>query len=125
MGPASLEQKGDGSYDVHARIDDMNVNGIAASLNFASCVAFDGTIFQRSPDKDRALVHLRGYNDWTMDEWSAAYPGRFIPCGLLPTWDMDATVPEVKRIANKGFTTVCLNENPTVHSLPSVHNSYW
>src|SRR5512139_2091759 len=34
MEPSSFEQLRKGVYDVHARIDDMNVNGIAASLNF-------------------------------------------------------------------------------------------
>src|SRR4029077_4632158 len=38
MEPTSLSQLRKGVYQVDARIDDMNVNGIAASLNFASCV---------------------------------------------------------------------------------------
>src|SRR5258705_446419 len=54
-----------------------------------------------------------------------AYPGRFIPCGILPTWDMDATVAELHRIAAKGCHAVSINENPTVQDLPSIHNEYW
>ena len=38
----SLEQLRKGCYDVHARIDDMDVNGIAASLNFGNSIGFDG-----------------------------------------------------------------------------------
>ena len=103
----------------------MNVNGIAASLNFGTCVGFDGGRFHKAPDKALSLMHLRAYNDWHIDEWCGAYPGRFIPCALLPTWDMDATVEEIKRIAKKGCTAVSLNENPTTQGLPSVHNEYW
>ena len=125
MEPTSFEQLRKGVYDVHARIDDMNVNGIAASLNFGTAVGFDGGRFHRAPDKGQALVHLRAYNDWHIDEWCGAYPGRFIPCGLLPTWDMDATVEEIARIAAKGCTAVSLNENPTKQDLPSIHNAYW
>ncbi len=125
MEPTALEQLRKGVYDVHARIDDMNVNGIAASLNFASCVGFDGGRFHKAADKGKALVHLRAYNDWHIDEWCAAYPGRFIPCALLPTWDQQAMVAEVERIARKGCTAVSLNENPTVQGLPSIHNAYW
>jgi hypothetical protein len=33
-------------YDVNARVSDMNINGIAASLNFGSFVAFDGSLIQ-------------------------------------------------------------------------------
>ncbi len=123
--PTALAQLRAGCYDVHARIDDMNVNGIAASLNFASCVGFDGGVFHKVEDKKKALVHLRAYNDWHIDEWCGAYPGRFIPCALLPTWDQDATVAEVARIAAKGCTAVSINENPTTQGLPSIHNAYW
>src|SRR3984957_11188615 len=125
MEPTALEQLRRGVYDVDARIDDMNVNGIAASLNFASCVGFDGGVFHKGPNKDQALVHLRAYNDWHIDEWCAAHPGLFSPCALLPTWDQKAMVEEVRRVARKGCTAVSLNENPTVQQLPSIHNAYW
>jgi predicted TIM-barrel fold metal-dependent hydrolase len=125
MEPTSLEQLRKGCYDSKARVDDMNVNGIAASLNFGSFPGFDGNRFQKVPDKEKALVHLRGYNDWHIDEWCADHPGRFIPCALLPTWDMKATLEEIRRIAKKGCTAVSINENPTVLGLPSIHNAYW
>jgi predicted TIM-barrel fold metal-dependent hydrolase len=123
--PTAFNQLRKGCYDHNARIDDMNVNGIASSLNFASCVGFDGGVFHRVPDKAKALVHLRAYNDWHIDEWCGSHPGRFIPCALLPTWDSRATVEEIKRIARKGCTAVSINENPTVQNLPSIHNAYW
>ena len=125
MEPTSFEQLRPGVYNVDARIGDMNVNGIAASLNFGTAVGFDGGRFHKAPDKDQALIHMRAYNDWHIDEWCAAHPGRFIPCALLPTWDMDATVAEIKRVAKKGCTAVSVNENPTKQDLPSVHNAYW
>jgi len=125
MEPTALEQLRKGVYDVNARIGDMNVNGIAASLNFAGCVGFDGGTFHRAPDKAKALVHLRAHNDWNIDEWCGAYPDRFIPCALLPTWDQKAMVEEVRRIARKGCAAVSLNENPTTQKLPSIHNAYW
>jgi len=125
MEPTALEQLRKGVYDPKARIDDMNVNGVAASLNFANCVGFDGGRFHKAPDKAKSLVHMRAYNDWHIDEWCAPYPGRFIPCALLPTWDMNATVAELKRIVSKGCTTVSINENPTMQGLPSIHNAYW
>ena len=123
--PTALNQLRRGVYDVHERINDMNVNGIAASLNFGSCVGFDGGVFHRSQDKALAKTHMSAYNDWHIDHWCGAYPGRFIPCGLLPTWDMDATIAEIKRIKAKGCNTVSLNENPTKQNLPSIHNAYW
>ena len=49
---------------------------------------------------------MQAYNDWHVDEWCAAYPGRFIPCAILPTYDMDATIAELKRMADKGCHNV-------------------
>jgi len=125
MEPTALEQLRPGVYDVHERIKDMDVNGIAASLNFGSVFDFAGGRLHKVPDKDLAKIHVSAYNDWHIDEWCAAYPGRFIPCAILPTWDMDATIAEMKRVSAKGCHTISVNENPTVNGLPSIHNEYW
>ena len=123
--PTALNQLRKGVYDSSARVDDMNVNGIAASLNFGSFIGFDGALFGKYPDKAQGLRHLQAYNDWHIDEWCGNHPGRFIPCGILPTWDMDACVAEIKRISKKGCTAVSISENPTTIGLPSIHNAYW
>lgn len=125
MEPTALSQLRTGCYDANERVADMNINGMAASLNFASFPGFDGGLFTLAPDKAAALTHLRAYNDWHVDEWCGSNPGRFIPCGLLPTWDMDATVAELKRLKAKGCNAVSINENPTKRDLPSIHNAYW
>lgn len=126
MEPQSLAQMRKGCWDAKARLDDMNVSGVAASMNFGSIGGFDGSVcFHTAPDKDMALKHLRAYNDWHILEWCATDPGRFIPLAILPTWDMDATVDEIKRIANMGCHAVSLTENPTKIDLPSIHNAYW
>jgi predicted TIM-barrel fold metal-dependent hydrolase len=125
MEPNSLEQLREGVYNVHARIGDMDVNGIAASLNFGSVFDFAGSRLSKAPDRRLAIRHLQAYNDWHIDEWCGAYPGRFIPCAILPCWDMDATVAELKRVSAKGCHAVSINENPTAIGLPSIHNEYW
>lgn len=126
MEPQSLAQVRKGCYDPKARLEDMDINGIACSLNFGSIGGFDGSrCFHNAPDKDLALVHLRAYNDWHILDWCGTDPSRFIACALLPTWDMDATVEEIERIAAMGCTSVTLTENPTKIGLPSIHNAYW
>jgi predicted TIM-barrel fold metal-dependent hydrolase len=125
MEPTALDQLRKGVYDVDARINDMNVNGIAASLNFGSVFDQAGSRLHTVPDRDMAVRHLRAYNDWHIDEWCGAFPGRFIPCAILPTWDMPATVAELKRISAKGCHAVSISENPTSQGLPSIHNDYW
>jgi predicted TIM-barrel fold metal-dependent hydrolase len=123
--PTSVDQLRKGVYNVDARIGDMDVNGIAASLNFGSMSGTDGGLFVRVADKAQSLTHLQAYNDWHIDEWCGAFPGRFIPCGILPMWDAQLAAHEVARLAGKGCHAVSINENPTVQGLPSIHNSEW
>ena len=80
--PASFDQVRPGTYDVHERIRDMNVNGVLASLNFPSWPGLGGQFFVQSDDTEFVEVMIRAYNDWHIDEWCGAYPGRFIPLAL-------------------------------------------
>lgn len=125
MEPTNLDQLRKGCWDVDARVGDMNINGIAASLNFPSFAGIDGGLFIRAEDKAQAIVHMRAYNDWHIDEWCGAHPGRFIPLGILPLWDMDETAKEVRRLADKGCFAVTMSENPTKGGLPGVHTGYY
>ena len=37
---------------------------------------------------------IQAYNDWHVDEWCGAYPDRFIPCGILPLFDVERAAAE-------------------------------
>jgi hypothetical protein len=67
---------------VHARIGDMNANGVLASMCFPSFPHFDGKFFVDAADKELALVVLRAYNDWHVHEWAGAYPRTVHPAGV-------------------------------------------
>ena len=68
---------------------------------------------------------LQAYNDWAIDEWCGAYPGRFIPLGIVPMWDVDVAVDEVHRIAKKGCRSISFLETPHVQGFPSFLSGYW
>jgi len=125
MEPTSYAQLRPGTYDVHERIRDMNANGVLASLCFPSFPSLCGEKFFRHPDREAAHVILQAYNDWHVDEWCAAYPGRFIPLGLLPLWNVELMAQEVRRLARKGCHAVSFTESPDAHGLPSIHDAYW
>ena len=123
--PTAHAEMRPGAYNVHERIRDMNRNGVLASMCFPSMAGFSGRTFQEAKDKELALVMLKAYNDWHIDEWCGAYPGRFIPQAILPIWDMDATVTELRRVAEKGARAVTMPELPHVQGLPSYHSDSW
>ncbi len=126
LNPATFAEMRPGAYDIHARVEDMNRNGILASMCFPSFAGFSARYFQEAKDKDLSLVMLKAYNDWHVDEWCAAYPGRMIPCAILPVWDPVALVEEVERVAAKGVRAVTMPELPHIQGLPSYHDlEYW
>src|SRR5437016_12205011 len=74
--PQSLDEVRPGCYDVHERVRDMDSGGVLASMNFPSFPTFTARVFA-SDDPALSLALVRAYNDWHIDEWCAAYPGRF------------------------------------------------
>jgi len=126
LDPTSMAEMRPGAHDIHERVRDMNRNGILASMCFPSFAGFAASFFHNAPDKDLALVMLEAYNDWHIDEWCAAYPGRFIPLALMPVWDREGMAAEVARIAGKGCHAVTMPELPHTMGLPSYHDlEYW
>src|SRR3546814_16134315 len=99
----------------------MNANGILASLNFPSVVKFDGELFHQFENKQNALTLLQAYNDWHIDEWCGSHPGRNIPLALIPYWDINATIAELKRVSAKGCHAITFSDNPSLKGQPSIH----
>jgi predicted TIM-barrel fold metal-dependent hydrolase len=125
LNPTRYDQMRKGCYDVDERVRDMNANGVLGSLNFPTFPHFCGQLFARQQDKDLSLAVVRAYNDWHIDEWCGAHPGRFIPCGVTPFWDPDLMAEEVRRIAGKGCHAVTFSENPEKLGHPSLHSDHW
>jgi len=126
MNPSTFSEMRPGCYDIHQRVRDMNRNGILASMCFPSFAGFSARFFQEASDHDLALIMLKAYNDWHIDEWAASYPGRFIPLAIAPVWDPAALADEVRRVAGKGCRAITMPELPHLQGLPSYHDlDYW
>ncbi len=125
MEPTAYAQMRPGCYDVHERIRDMNANGVLAQIGFPSFPSFSGSLFAACEDKELALALLRAYNDWHIDEWCGAYPGRFIPLSLPAIWDPRLMAEEVRRVAKKGCHTVSFTQDPSGIGQPSIHDPHW
>ena len=123
--PGSYSELRPGCFDVHERVKDMDANGILGSLNFPTMAGFNARTFTEAGDKELALVALRAYNDWAIDEWAGSYPDRFIPQGLVPMWDIDLAVEEAHRLGQKGCRSISFLETPHVQGFPSFLSGHW
>jgi predicted TIM-barrel fold metal-dependent hydrolase len=125
--PLPYSEMRPGCYDAKARIADMNQAGILASLCFPTVTRFCGQLFSEASDREFGFTCLQAYNDWMIEEWCGAAPGRYIPLILIPIWDPKLAATEMERCAAKGATTFAFSENPAPLGLPTIHdpNRYW
>jgi predicted TIM-barrel fold metal-dependent hydrolase len=97
-----------GGFDPHARIPDMDADGIDAAFLYPSLGLFAGGIH----DPELAAATCRAYNRWLAD-YCKPYPDRLFGVAMLPMQDVDRAIGEM-RFAKKelGFKGGFLRPNP-------------
>lgn len=124
--PARFSEMRRGCWDIDARIEDMDLNGVWASLNFPSMVTgFCGRVFAEVADRELGHHTVRAWNDWLHDSWWSPYPERIIPLGITDLADPIRGAQEIRRNAERGFVAVSLPERPHRIGLPSLFTGYW
>ncbi len=126
MDPSRFDEMRPGCFDIHARIADMDINGIWASLCFPSLVAgFCGAVFSRAEDPELGVACMRAWNDWHLDVWAGTYPDRIIPLQLPWLADTAVATAEVRSNAERGFKAVSFPEFPSALGFPSIFSGDW
>ena len=124
--PTRFEDMRRGCFDIDARISDMDINGVWASLNFPSQITgFSGRVYSQASDPELGLAVTRAFNDWVHEAWWGPYPERIIPCGITYLTDPGMGAAEIRRNAERGFRSVTLPERPHRIGLPSIFSGYW
>jgi predicted TIM-barrel fold metal-dependent hydrolase len=125
--PFRFDQMRPGCYDVHARVKDMDINGVWAMLNFPSMITgFCGRVFGFASDPEVGKACVRAWNDWLYEEWYLSYPERIIPLGITYLNDPVEAAREIRRNAERGFRSVSLPERPHAIGLPSLwERDHW
>jgi predicted TIM-barrel fold metal-dependent hydrolase len=91
-----------GGYDPHARLIDMNAEGIDIAVLYPTSMLTwveDARLFGAA---------CGAYNNWLRDYCSAA-PSRLYGAGVVPLQDIDAAVAEMRRcVEHRGFKAIML-----------------
>jgi predicted TIM-barrel fold metal-dependent hydrolase len=125
MSPITYDEMRPGCYEPKARLDDMTMNWVDASLSFPTFPRFCGQTVLEAKDREVAHACVLAYNDWMVEEWCGDSGGRLIPLIIVPLWDADLAAAEVLRNAARGVHAVCFSEIPPKLGLPSIHSGYW
>jgi len=124
--PRRWDEMRKGCWQIDARIADMDLNGVYASVCFPSRVAgFGGARFSEMHDKELGLACARAWNDWHLEEWARPYPDRIIPLQVPWLRDPEIAASEVRANAERGFKTVTFLDNPAALGLPPIWDHYW
>ena len=124
-GFARFDEMRPGCYDPKERLAEMDLDGVWAQLSFPDFCRFAGHRFIACKDKSLATLCIQAYNDFIAEEWCATDPARLMAVAVLPLWDVEAAVAEVKRVAARGVKAIAFSENPTTLELPSVYTTHW
>jgi predicted TIM-barrel fold metal-dependent hydrolase len=126
MEPARFDEMRRGCWDIDARVHDMDLDGVYASLCFPSLIAgFAGTIFAKSKNPELGLAALRAWNDWHIEEWAGPHPDRIIPLQLAWINDPEVAAADIYANAARGFKAVSFPENPFDLRLPAMIDPHW
>lgn len=125
MKPITFEDMRPGCWQPAERLADMDLNGVQAQLCFPNYPRFCGQIFLHGTDRELALLSVRVYNDWMVEEWCGPSGARLIPLCIVPLWDVELAATEVRRNAARGVRAVAFSEIPAYLGLPGLHGGYW
>ena len=97
-----------GGFDPHARIPDMDLDGIDAAFLYPSLGLFSGAV----EDPQLAAAMCRAYNRWLAD-YCQPYPDRLFGVAMLPMQSVELAIEEMCYARNElGMRSGFLRPNP-------------
>jgi predicted TIM-barrel fold metal-dependent hydrolase len=124
--PLRREEVRPGSWDINARVADMDIDGVYAQVCFPSgAFGFGGRRFADSTNQELGLAAMRAYNGWHIEELAGTHPGRIIPMQLVWLTDPEIGAAEIRANADKGFKAATMPDLPQHLGLPRIQDPYW
>ena len=96
-----------GGHDPVARLDEMKVDGVSGEVLYPSLAL---KLFSLE-DADLQSLCFRRYNEW-LAEYCATAPERLIGVGMIPAYDIDRAVEEVKWCRSNGLCGCLVWQSP-------------
>lgn len=121
--PSELEETDPAGYLAPIRLERMDEYGIDVQLLYPNVIGFQAPLFMELGDK-LSLECTSAYNDFLSD-WCAADRRRLIPIAMVPFWNTEAAVREMRRCADLGFRGVLFANKYERIGLPNFCDPHW
>jgi uncharacterized protein len=122
--PPTLEEAHPGAYDARARLAHMDSVGVYAQVLYPNVIAFEGHAFLALADAELRLACVRTWNDY-QSEFASVAPERFVLLAMLPFWDVDASLAELRRCHAMGHRGVLWASTLEKHGFPEFPDPHW
>jgi uncharacterized protein len=112
-----------GGFDPHARIPDMDLDGIDAAFLYPTLGLFSGAV----QDPLLAAAMCRAYNRWLAD-YCKPYPDRLFAVAMLPMQSVELAIEEMRYARNQlGMRSGFLRPNPYNNRMlgDPVYDPFW
>jgi predicted TIM-barrel fold metal-dependent hydrolase len=115
-----------GAYNVKARLGWLDSRGIYQQVLFPQISGFGGTRFITGiEDPELRLACVTIHNDAIADVQRES-GGRLIPLALVPFWDIEHAVKEVRRArTDLGLKGISMTESPQDYGMPKLNAPEW
>lgn len=120
----TFDQVHQGAWDPKVRITVMDECGIDAQIIYPSTIGLGGQDLGMVDDEALCRLATEIYND-AQAEIQAESNNRLLPLPLMPAWNIDTCIAEVKRVAVLGSRGVNMTSDPQDLGAPDLADRAW
>jgi len=108
-----------------ARLRYMDEFGLHTQILYPNVLGFAGNQMMKIQDRELRNFCITGYNDAMADLQRAGHE-RLYPQALLPFWDLELAVKELRRCHDQlGLTGFTMTDAPETWDLPFLNDPHW
>jgi len=122
--PRRLSEALPAATDPKARLAYNDQAGVYYQLLYPNILGFHSHVFLNNMPRELATECVRAYNDW-LTEFCSADSRRLIPMMMLPFWDIEESVKEMRRAREMGHKGVLFAARYDKAGFPRLIDDYW
>jgi uncharacterized protein len=119
----TLDDADPGSWNPADRLKRMDEFGIYAQVLYPNIMGFEAPLIM-DLGSEESLACTRAYNDFLVD-FASADPNRLLPIAMVPFWDVDASIAEIRRTRDLGHKGVLFANKLEKIGMPAFTDSHW
>ncbi|OLT26990.1 hypothetical protein BJF79_42990 [Actinomadura sp. CNU-125] len=112
------------AVDPKERLAYMDKVGVYYQVMYPNILGFHSHRFLNQMPRELATECVRAYNDW-ITEFCSADARRLVPMTMLPFWDIDESVAEMRRAHEMGHKGVLFAARYDKAGFPRLIDDYW